>query len=167
LRKEGTLADVPSCKAGHCGTKRQEIDLEVIKVLPLNQCNNLRSIASHIGVNVGTLYNRIKEGQIIPHSNVVKPFLMEVNKMEHLCWCLAQLNSSRPNDNPVFQEMFDTVHLDEKWFYMTKTLGCYYLVKSKRFITKVMFLIAVARPRQDYGRNQKFDGKLGIWAFVH
>ena len=33
-------------------------------------------------------------------------------------------------------------------------------VKSKRFITKVMFLAAVGRSRPG------FDGKIGIWPFV-
>ncbi|ETV67331.1 hypothetical protein, variant 3 [Aphanomyces astaci] len=39
-------------------------------------------------------------------------------------------------------------------------------IKSKSFITKVMFLAAVARPRYDYGRKQAFDGKIGVWPFV-
>ncbi|KAF0737692.1 hypothetical protein Ae201684_006357 [Aphanomyces euteiches] len=30
-----------------------------------------------------------------------------------------------------------------------------------------MFLAAVARPRYDYKRREMFDGKLGIWPFVH
>ncbi|KAF0705573.1 hypothetical protein AaE_014460 [Aphanomyces astaci] len=38
--------------------------------------------------------------------------------------------------------------------------------KSKKFITKVMFLAAVARPRYDAHKKQMFDGKIGIWPFV-
>ena len=34
---------------------------------------------------------------------------------------------------------------------------------NKRFIRKVMFLVAVAQPRQDHGRKVLFDGKLGCW----
>ncbi|ETV68359.1 hypothetical protein H257_15680 [Aphanomyces astaci] len=34
-------------------------------------------------------------------------------------------------------------------------------VKSKRFITKVMFLAAVARPRYDFHNKAMFDGKTG------
>ncbi|OMO65709.1 hypothetical protein COLO4_31045 [Corchorus olitorius] len=55
--------------------------------------------------------------------------------------------------------MFNQVHIDEKWFFMTRESERYYLLpeedelvrtcKSKRFITKVMFLAAVARPRFD------------------
>jgi hypothetical protein len=39
--------------------------------------------------------------------------------------------------------------------------------QSKRFITKVMFIAAVARPRWDPNRKAMFDGKVGIWPFVY
>ncbi|KAK4733738.1 hypothetical protein R3W88_007999 [Solanum pinnatisectum] len=39
--------------------------------------------------------------------------------------------------------MFNYVHIDEKWFYLSKKS------ESKNFITKVMFMIVVARPRFD------------------
>lgn len=58
--------------------------------------------------------------------------------------------------------MYDVVHIDEKWFYVKRVGEKVYVitdkdgkpaetppvqfVKSKRFIMKVMFLCAVARP---------------------
>ena len=75
-----------------------------------------------------------------------------------------------------FDNMYDYVHIDEKWFYMTKINTNYYLVpgetpphrtcKSKRYITKVMFMCAVARPRWDSHAHRHFDGKIGIWPFT-
>ena len=72
--------------------------------------------------------------------------------------------------------MLDVIHVDEKWFYITRDKRRYYLhpdedephrqCKNKRFITKVMFLAAVARPRWDTNKNKRFDGKLGIWPFI-
>jgi hypothetical protein len=38
--------------------------------------------------------------------------------------------------------------------------------KSKKYITKVMLLCAVARPRWDTRANRYLDGKLGMWPFV-
>lgn len=38
--------------------------------------------------------------------------------------------------------------------------------KSKRYIIKVMFLCAVARPRFDKNGQCTFDGKIGCWPFV-
>ena len=66
--------------------------------------------------------------------------------------------------------MYNRIHIDEKWFYITKADRSYYITleeetpsrhcKSKRFIGKVMLMAAVARPRPG------FDGKLGIWPLV-
>ncbi|XP_031120346.1 uncharacterized protein LOC116023482 [Ipomoea triloba] len=43
----------------------------------------------------------------------------------------------------------------------------YRTCKSKKFITKVMFLCDVARPRFDLERNEMFDGKIGMFPFVY
>ncbi|ETP39280.1 hypothetical protein F442_13243 [Phytophthora nicotianae P10297] len=72
--------------------------------------------------------------------------------------------------------MYDTVHVDEKWFYVKKIGQKVYLltgqdgtpcedapvqfVQSKRHILMVMFLCAVARPRGNW------DGKVGMWPVV-
>ena len=57
----------------------------------------------------------------------------------------------------------NTVHIDEKWFYVMKLHGRIFAAlgemlkmtsaKSERFLTKVMFLAAVAHPRQDKHRK--------------
>ena len=90
------------------------------------------------------------------------------NKKVRLTFCLEKLKQASLSTNPEFNEMFDVVHIDEKWFYQTKESERYYLLpeesdpirtcKSKRFITKVMFLEAVARPRFDDDNNTQFDG---------
>lgn len=78
--------------------------------------------------------------------------------------------------NRFFHSMFDTIHIDEKWFYLHKLSNSYILTadetvpyipcENKRFVTKVMFIAAVARPRFNYERNEGFDGKLGIFPIV-
>ena len=99
-----------------------------------------------------------------------------VNKKARLQFCLSMLELNSLNNNPIFKSMFNYVHIDEKRFYMSKELEKYHLLpqeqeplrtcKSKRFITKVMVLAAVARPRFDSSRNQEFDGKIGIFPFT-
>ena len=59
---------------------------------------------------------------------------------------------------------------------MTKQTEKYYLLpeeevphrtcQSKNFITKVMFLAAMARPRFDDEGNETFSGKIGVFPFV-
>ncbi|WOG94536.1 hypothetical protein DCAR_0313832 [Daucus carota subsp. sativus] len=83
--------------------------------------------------------------------------------------------SSLPHD-PHFKDMNDMIHIDEKWFYISKKAEKYYLLpeesdpvrtcKSKNFLTKVMFLTAIARPRFDSDGKEVFSGKIGIFPFV-
>ncbi|KAF0743340.1 hypothetical protein Ae201684_001817 [Aphanomyces euteiches] len=95
--------------------------------------------------------------------------------MARLRFALSFLEPSS-SENHLFDNMHSYVHVDEKWFYLTKVRRKFYVyedeeiaarsVKSKGFITKVMFLAAVARPRYDYHRKTEFDGKIGVWPFV-
>ncbi|CAM9596737.1 unnamed protein product [Discosporangium mesarthrocarpum] len=73
----------------------------------------------------------------------------------------------------VVDDMYDWVHVGEKWFYVMKDGKGIYLrpeedapipprAQDKRFITKVMFLAAVARPRMIFD-GMWFNGKIGIW----
>jgi hypothetical protein len=39
-------------------------------------------------------------------------------------------------------------------------------MQNKNSIGKVIFLIAVAKPRYGEGFRATFDGKIGTWAFV-
>ena len=69
--------------------------------------------------------------------------------------------------------MEDLIHIDEKWFCLMKDLQYFIIpadeaepyrhVQHKSFLTKIMFLCAVARPRYDTNKNTWFDGKIGIW----
>ena len=70
-------------------------------------------------------------------------------------------------------DMMDLVHVDEKWFFISKDGQRYIMsrdepdpvrkVKHKSHITKVMFICAIARPRFVPSLNAWWDGKVGIW----
>ncbi|CAN0446350.1 unnamed protein product [Discosporangium mesarthrocarpum] len=73
----------------------------------------------------------------------------------------------------VVDDRYHWVHVDEKWFYVVKDGRGIYLhpeedapkprrAQNKRFITKVMFLAVVARPRM-ISDGVRFDDKIGIW----
>ncbi|XP_074282732.1 uncharacterized protein LOC141607274 [Silene latifolia] len=72
--------------------------------------------------------------------------------------------------------MDNIVHVDEKWFDMTQKSSRVYLTKgethpyrsckSKRYITKVMFMAVVSRPIYDENKALIFDGKIGLFPFT-
>ncbi|WOH12833.1 hypothetical protein DCAR_0832342 [Daucus carota subsp. sativus] len=86
------------------------------------------------------------------------------------------IDKNNDSNDPRFIGMDNRIHIDEKWFYLSKKSEKYYLLKeerdpertckSKNFLTKVMFLAAVARPRFDEAGNVLFSGKIGIFPFI-
>lgn len=167
-------ANVDSLKK-NCGRKRKDYteNFARMKDVPLNKRSTLRSLSFAIGIPKTTLFGIFKRGKTIKRvSSAVKPYLTDTNKLERLKFCLSNVLSTG-----LFIDMYDYIHIDEKWFYLTSVKRSYYLCldedmphrtcKSKRYITKVMFMAAVARPRWDSNNVCTFDGKLGIWPFVY
>ncbi|XP_057770758.1 uncharacterized protein LOC130990549 [Salvia miltiorrhiza] len=178
VRSRSGVAPDFSCKLPRSnGRKRVELSLEQIKAIPLRRRTNIRSLSKALGMSKSTIHRRIQEGYLRPHSNAVKPKLTEENKRSRLEFCLSMINRDVASSSLMFNNMHDVIHVDEKWFYISNTTQKYYLhqdesepyraCKSKRFIFKVMFMAAVARPRFDNASNSFFDGKLGIWPFVY
>ncbi|KAF7133354.1 hypothetical protein RHSIM_Rhsim09G0038900 [Rhododendron simsii] len=109
-------------------------------------------------------------------ANPLKPDFSDQNKIARLHFCLSMLEPNSLQTQPMFKAMYNYVHIDEKWFYMTKESERYYVLpdedqshrtcKSKRFIAKVMFLAAVARPRFGANGCEEFSGKIGIFPFT-
>ncbi|KAF2310203.1 hypothetical protein GH714_007196 [Hevea brasiliensis] len=141
----------------------------------------LKTVASHFKVSESTVrciwkrdLGRISE--IRRHSNAIKPFLKDENKRSRLQFCISMLDGGNIPHDPISIGMYNIFHIDEKWFYMMKKSENYYLLtdeedpmracKSKNFIGKVMFLVAIARPRLDAQGNELFYGKIGVFPFV-
>lgn len=96
--------------------------------------------------------------------------------MHRLSFCLKHLQVDQVSNVVKFKSMQHIVHIYEKWSYLTKEIERYYIVegeevvhrtcKSKRFITKVMFMCAVARPLYNVDWQVLFDGKIGVFPFT-
>ncbi|KAG2906257.1 hypothetical protein PC114_g11227 [Phytophthora cactorum] len=146
--------------------------LEKLRITPFDQRSTLRAVSSACGVARATLQRRVKGGQVVAHVSNVNPLLTDENKAARLTSCILHV---QPN-SLLFNNMYDPIHVDEKVFFLTAVRRRYYLlpreeaphrqVRSKRFITKVMTLAAVTRPRWNAPSGSYYDGKLGIWPFI-
>ncbi|CAN0046233.1 unnamed protein product, partial [Discosporangium mesarthrocarpum] len=87
----------------------------------------------------------------------VKPVLSDKRKRDRVGVALSHMQR-KGGARVVVDDMYDLVYVDEKWFYVMEDGRGIYLhpeedapkpprAQNKRFITKVMFLAAVARPR--------------------
>ena len=143
--------------------------------IPLQQRKTIRDAAHAMNVSTWIIYRHLQSGDVRRHTNSTKPFLTEEKKKNRLQFCLSMLDKESLQDLK-FADRFNIVHIDEKWFDLSKKTETYYMLtdeeephrtcKSKSFITKVMFLVAVARPRFDGEGNVTFSGKIGIYPFV-
>lgn len=143
-----------------------------MREIPLSQRSTLRDLFSKVGESLGTMHRVLKEGVVKRVSSTLKPDLQDENKKTRLNYALNMLSGSSNE----FKETLDYIHVDEKWFYLTKVKTNFYVApdeeipvrscRSKNFLIKVMFLAAVARPWYDPHRKADFNGKIGIWPFV-
>ena len=68
----------------------------------------------------------------------MKPALKDQNKKDRMKFCLSMLDeATTATARPKFKTMHNVVHIDEKWFNMTKKNKTYYLQvgrKSQRYL---------------------------------
>jgi hypothetical protein len=125
-------------------------------------------------------YYTKKHSVFRPTNTYLKPKLTPDHRRNRLNFVLSKIDAGDPT---MYDAQFNTIHIDEKWFYMDKVKRKVYLtedeappertVRNKNYIEKVMFLAAVARPmREEWGvvRDQQddwyFDGKVGLYPLV-
>jgi hypothetical protein len=175
-KNSGVYVDVSHKRTKNAGRKRVQVDFNRLRDIPLRKRTCIRSTSSAMNMSKSTLHRYIKLGVLRRHTNAIKPFLREENKRSRLRFCISMLDAISLPDDPTFLGMYNTIHIDEKWFQMTKKSENYYLLpdeeeplrtcKSKNFIGKVMFLVATARPRFDAEQRVLFDGKIGVFPLV-
>ncbi|KAH6793329.1 hypothetical protein C2S52_003806 [Perilla frutescens var. hirtella] len=157
--------------------KRVTLDLDRVSRLPLKQKSSIRTLAKGIDCKKSTVGRWIKQGLIRAHTSAIRPDLTASNKLLRLRFTLEALELDRNANMLTFKSMYNTVHIDEKWFYMKKETHRFYLTpeeaephrscKSKKFISKIMFMCAVSRPLLAVDGSVLFDGKIGVFPFTH
>jgi hypothetical protein len=148
---------------------------EAVKAVPLHQRRSLRLLSGALEVPLSTLHRMRKndDDQVIrPHTSVLRPLLTNEHQFQRVCYAAMHLNR---NDYR-YDDFYQHVHVDEKWFYLTEQQMRMYLApdepvplrvsQKKSDVMKVMFLAAIARPRYNDDGECTFDGKIGMWPFV-
>ena len=143
-----------------------------LKEIPRRRRKTYHSTAKAMGVSLNTVQQMLLQKDVCRvHTSSLKPTLTEENKMSRMELALSFIDKN--NNTSKFEDMEDLLHIDKKWFYLTKD-GQHFIiaadeeepyrhVQHKSFLTKIMFLCAVARPRYNTNKNTWFDRKIGIW----
>lgn len=153
-----------------------ETVMQEIKNIDPSARRSIRSLAGALGVHRSTIERLKREDKLKVHTMALKPKLNDDHYLNRLHHCIAKIDRNTINaaTGLKYKTMYNEVHVDEKWFFLVKDGGRYYLaadetppdairVQHKSHITKVMFLCALARPKYNNTTRQWFDGLIGIY----
>ncbi|ETW09005.1 hypothetical protein H310_01476 [Aphanomyces invadans] len=148
---------------------------DIISNVPHHLRCNFHSLESPTGIPKTTLRRLLKAKKLRRTTNRLKPMLTADHRLARYNFAKSFMRAGQLGTRR-WHDMMGIVHIDEKLFYITQVNRRFYLwhdeavpqrkAQSKRHITKVMFLCAVARPRHDSQRHAMWDGKAGLWPFV-
>ncbi|XP_047331134.1 uncharacterized protein LOC124934655 [Impatiens glandulifera] len=163
-------------KQGLVRQKHKLFDPELFKTIMLKRRSTIRRAAQALGVGKSTFWRWKQAKQIRTHSNAIKISLTSAQKLLRLQFCLQSIAVDTTINKFRFKSMAHIVHIDEKWFYLTKTAQNFYLspdepdpymsCQNKNYIIKVMFLCAVCRTIYDSQGLCIFYGKIGMYPFI-
>ena len=125
---EGSLKGKVGRKPKH---DRKEVRRLVAEV-PFSQRGDWRTLSSAVGIPKSTLHRMQKsEGMFKRQSNALKPSLTEANKLRRLQFARSEVNLAGggvTRRSYVYNDMMDRVHVDEKWFFITRENQNYILL---------------------------------------
>jgi len=106
---------VDSLKKGRVGRKAIPVDLDALRNIPLKERMTIEDVCAKLNLSKWRIQRYLKKGLIRRHSSSIKPYLTQANKRSRLQWCVDMVNRELLDD-PRFNELFDFVFIDEKWF---------------------------------------------------
>ncbi|DAZ95009.1 TPA: hypothetical protein N0F65_003635 [Lagenidium giganteum] len=109
---DGNVAARIKANSGRKGYDKGKL-LQRLGELPFHLRRKQRTIAHALGVGLGTVNRLVANGDIVRHSNKLTPELMPFH-------CVRRVNFTLSIVDPrmsAFDNFYDVVHLDEKWFY--------------------------------------------------
>ncbi|XP_021759194.1 uncharacterized protein LOC110724105 [Chenopodium quinoa] len=173
---EGNVIDVRNKKSGSCGCKPVEYSDEFLQSVPLYKRTTERSYAAALKISHVAIHNLKKRGRLRTHTSTNRPALTSNHKVARLKWALAHVNPIPAVGDPTFLNMQQSIHIDEKWFWLNLETRRFYVLpkeenpyrcqQSRRFKIKAMFMAVFGKPLYDANKNLLHDGKYGMFPFV-
>jgi transposase-like protein len=109
---------------------------EQLKSIPLSNRKTIRSVAAHLGIAPSTFFWWVKRDRFFrKHNSALKPSLSEEHKVARVMYvldevsALGRVSARGGNGGNVrkYKDMYDRIHVDEKWFYMCRDQQGYYM----------------------------------------
>jgi len=121
-------------KKRNCGRKKKwdpEAIMEAIKEIPLFRRRTIRDLAAALGIPKSTLFDLKNENDnpvIMPCTSALRPLLTEHHKLMRTLFCVTKVNP----DDGLYEDHYQSVHVDEKWFFITESHLRFSLSQEKK-----------------------------------
>ena len=100
---------------------------EAVKELRFKDKRTIRSLVAKLNIPKTTIHRLTQLKIIVRQVSHTKPHLTEGNKV---C-CLEYALQLRAGNKVEYQDLYNYVHVDKKWFLLTDTAEAYYLTPDK------------------------------------
>jgi hypothetical protein len=101
-------------RSGRTGYEYNNL-LVQLEGLRFEQRRTLRDTAAALNVSHGVVRRMNEKGLMRKHMNRIHPAITEENKLQRIQFALSLVNAA----TLIFNNMYDIVHVDEKWFNQT------------------------------------------------
>ena len=105
-------------KKGAVGRKQKIIDEDEIVAVPVETRSTHGSLAHELEVSASLVSRYIQRGKLVVKSSSVKPRVTDINKLKRIHFVLSNIEGDAGAKK--FKIFYDRIHVDEKWFYITK-----------------------------------------------
>ncbi|CAM9309865.1 unnamed protein product, partial [Choristocarpus tenellus] len=139
--------------------------------VPLVHHISFRKWATKAGTTLALLWDLCKH-KWVKVKRRVTPVLSDQQKVNKVDFVVSHIRR-KGGSGVLVDNLYDSVHVDVKWFYILKDGQCMYLhptedpsnppwAQNMHYIMKAMFLAAVGRPRK-LSNGVWFKRKIRIW----
>ncbi|XP_021773981.1 uncharacterized protein LOC110737940 [Chenopodium quinoa] len=169
------VIDVSSRKRQR-GRKRLDFNHTILAAIPIEKRTTIRGLAEALHLSHTTVYRLLRNGILRAHTNSIKPSLQHHHKIKKVQFIMDSVIPGTVNELPKFSAMYNMVHIDEKWFYMSDKTQRFYLfswkddpyraTQSKNFMEMVMVMAGTSGPHICNDGEIFWDGKVGVFPFT-
>jgi hypothetical protein len=104
-----------------------EMIVTEIPSIPLRSRKTFRALAFSLGVSTSVIWRAKKAGIIFRHSSSLRPSLTPQNELARVEYALSERNVT----GFAFNDQLDCIHVDEKWFDVTKKSQSYLMAQGE------------------------------------
>ena len=90
---------------------------EEVKTIPFAKRTSDTALAALLGIPKSTIQVMRAQGILKRYKSYLKPTLKDEHRIKRIGYCLSMRD---PGDPTKYRDMYDRVHVDEKWFHLTK-----------------------------------------------